>query len=88
MENSKEALHKAQEASTSKNGDRGGNAKKKKESEKSRAKEKRGNNMKKLQSGLAYHKAPLPKYTNYRALNAPTRSHLCSDRQEFVQEAR
>ena len=39
-------------------------------SEKRRAKEKREKSQKKPQSTLAENKAPLPKYTNYHALNA------------------
>ena len=71
LENSKEVLHNAQEASTSKRSDQEEKAEKKKGSENKKAEEKRGNNPKKSQSGLADHKAPLLKYTNYHALNAP-----------------
>ena len=44
LENSKEALQKAWEASTSKKGDQGEKGEKKKENEKKKAEEKRGNN--------------------------------------------
>ena len=44
LENSKEALHKTREASTSKKGDQGEKGEKKKENEKKKAEENRGNN--------------------------------------------
>ena len=71
LENSKEAIQKAQEESTSKKGDQGEKAEKKRESENRRAEEKRGNSPKKPRSRLRDYKAPLPKYTNYHALKAP-----------------
>ena len=65
LENSKEALNKVQGASSSKKSDQGDKV------EKKRAKEKRGNNPKNQRGGLADHKEPLPKCTNYHSLNAP-----------------
>ena len=51
--------------------DQGEKDEKKKGSENKKAEEKRGNSSKKPRRGLADHKAPLPNYTNYHALNAP-----------------
>ena len=86
LENSKEALHKAQEASTSKKNDQREKVEKKKGNEKSKANEKQGNNPKMPRSGITNHKAPLPMSINYLALNAPTRSYRCNIGQEFVHE--
>ena len=52
-------------------GDQGDKAEKRKGSEKRMTEEKRGNSPKKPRSGFADHKAPLLKYTDYHALNAP-----------------
>ena len=71
LENPNETLHKAQEASTSKKNNQGEKVEKKKGSKKRRTDEKRGNNPKKPRNGIADHKAPLPKFINYHALNAP-----------------
>ena len=64
-------MHKAYEASTSKKNDQWEKVEKKKGSDKRKADEKRGNNTKKPCNRIADHKAPLPKYNNYHALNAP-----------------
>ena len=48
-----------------------GRKRREKGSKKRRTTEKQGNNLKKPRSGLADHKAPLLKYTNYHALNVP-----------------
>ena len=71
LENSREALYKAQKASTSKKNDQGEKVQKKKRSNKKGVDEKRGNSSKKPRSRITAHKALLPKYTNYHLLNAP-----------------
>ena len=71
LENSREALHNAKETNTSKKNDKGEKCKKKKGSKKRIANDKRGNNPNKPHNGITDNKAPLPKYTNYQALNTP-----------------
>ena len=70
LENSKETLHKAQEVTTSKKNDQGENVQQKKGNEKRKTEEKWGKSPKKPRSRPAENKTPLPKYTNYHALNA------------------
>ena len=70
LENSREALHKAHEASTNKKNDQGEKIKNMKGSEKRRADEKRGNSPKMPRNEIIDHKASLLKYTNYHTLNA------------------
>ena len=70
LENSKEMLHKAQEATTCKKKDQGDKVEQKNGNDNGKAEEKQRKSPKKPRSGLAKNKAPLPKYTNYHALNA------------------
>ena len=70
LENSKEALYKAQGASTSKMNDEGKASESNKGKEKRKAEEKRTKSLKK-RNGYAENKAPHPKYMNHHSLNAP-----------------
>ena len=71
LENSKEALHKAQGMSTNKKNDPGEALDGNKSKEKRNGQEKWVKSPKKQQNGLVENKVPLPKYTNYHSLTAP-----------------
>ena len=70
QENSKEALYKAKEATTSKKNDQGEKIERKKGNEKKGADDRRDNSPKKPYNRITDNKALLLKYTNYHTLNA------------------